>query len=395
MKIDTMKEKLAQLLNEVKTLQSTDDEGAVTELTAKLDEAEKLQASIVAQERAEKLVAHAAAPAPRIAKPAVTPAAPKLSNLDRFFGGMLPGREALRNAADDIFKESVLADGGYLLPVDRRELQKLIAPVELVHSLCDTIYSTSNATSVPVDEDPVWSANLGAADVNEGAAPTEDKVAFGLRDLSLTKSMVYVRVTNEMLDDSTGIGTYLTSKLSEKLAWALHAKAIAAFKASPAKITVAKTGGAAAGSAPDLANIQKIWTGMLAPMRQKAVWLINPALEPALQNLVIGTVPVYLPPTGIEGAPYGRIFGRPVMFTEGLSAQGTEGDVILVDPSSFWMGLKTSGARIEASAHVEFKNDIVAYKGAVRSGFLSKFSGKITRSDSTEAGNVVTLATRA
>lgn len=394
MNLDQMKTKLQELLNQIQTLQTSDEEGAVTELTARLDEAEKLQNTIAAKERADKLVAHAAKPAPREAKPVITPATPKLSNLDQFVLGLVPGSK-FRNAANDVFQEGTLADGGYLLPVDRRELQKLIAPAEMIHGLCDTIYTPSNATSVPVDEDPAWSADLAAADVAEGAAPTEDKLAFGLRDLSLTKSMVYVRVTQEMIEDNTGIGAYVTGKLGEKLSWALHAKAIAAFLASPAKITVAKTVGAAAGSAPDLANVQAIWGSMLAPMRSSAVWLVNPKLEAALQNLVIGQVPVYLPATGIEGQPFGRLFGRPVMFVEGLSAQGTEGDLTLVDPKSFWMALKTQGARIEASAHAEFKNDILAYKGAVRSGFLSKHSKKITRKDATEAGNVITLATRA
>jgi HK97 family phage major capsid protein len=398
MTLSEMKARLQALLSNVATLQASEKPEDVETLVNVLDEAEKLQATIATKERAEKLQAHAAAPAPvpvkRVAPAAV--ATPKLQNkLDAFIAALPGGAHALKNAADDVFQEGQLADGGYLLPVDRRELVKLLAPVEMVHGLCDIIYTTSNATSVPVDEDPVWSSDLAAADVNEGAAPTEDKVAFGLRDLSLAKSMVYVRVTQEMLEDNTGIGAYVTGKLAEKLAWRLHAKAVAAFIASDAKVEVAKTTNAAAGSAPDLANIQAIWGSMLAPMRSKAVWLANPKLEAALQNLVIGTVPVYLPPTGIEGQPFGRLFGRPVMFIEGLPAVGTTGDIMLVDPSSFWLALKTQGARVEASAHAEFKNDIIAYKGAVRSGFKSKFSAPITRADATTAGNVVLLATRA
>jgi HK97 family phage major capsid protein len=315
----------------------------------------------------------------------------RLSNLDRFYLGMLPGGEGLRNEANDIFQEAALGDGGYLLPVDRRELQALIAPSQMVHTLCDTVYTPSSSLSFPIDEDPDFSTDLAAAAVAEGAAPTEDKIAIVLRSLALAKSMVYVRVTQEMLEDTTGIGAYITRKLGAKMAWALHAKAIAAFKASPAKVTVVTD--RAAGAAPDLTDVQNIWARMLPSMRQSAVWLMNPDLEVALQNLVIGTVPAYLPPTGVEGQPYGRLYGRPVMFIEGLDAQGTEGDIILADPSSFWCALKSNGARIEASAHVEFKNDIVAYKGAVRSVFLSKHSKVITRKDTTTAGNVITLAT--
>lgn len=398
MTLQEMRDQRLALLNRIQSLQTSEADAAA--LDEALTEAEQLDADITRRERAEQFTARMAAPAPlpfkrenpTASRPASTVTA--TNALDRFFLAQRSQQSFLSNVAGDVFQEGTAADGGYLVPVDRRDLQKLLAPTDMVHSLCDIIYPTGSSVQVPVDEDPVWSAELAAADTAEGAAPTEDKHAFGLRDLQLSKSMNLVRMTREMLEDVTGIGEKMTGKLTDKLAWRLHAKAVAAFRASPAKVTIAKTGGAAVGSAPDLANIQAMWTSMLAPMRTKAVWLANPKMETVLQGFTIGNVPVYLPPTGIEGQPHGRLYGRPVMFVEGLPAIGAEGDILLVDPSSFWLGLKSAGPRIEFSTEAEFKNDVTVFKGAVRSGCLSKFSAPIVRADATSAGNVVTVATR-
>lgn len=393
MDLATMKNKLADLMNKVQALTASEDPDAVQELANVLDEAEKLKANIETKERAEKLVALAAQPAPRnvpVSAPKTVQKIDQGTRLDNFISALPHGGKKLQNAlTGDGFEEGVSANGGYILPVDKKELIKLIAPVDMVHSMCDTIFTQSNAVTVPTDADTPWASDLAAGVVSEGADMTADESAFGTMTLTLTKNGVLTRVTAEMLEDNTGIGAWVTNKLGDKLSWALHAKAIAAFNASGGKKTITSDRGTNA--APDLADIQAMWAGMLAQHRTQAVWLINPALETALQNLVIGTVPVYLPPTGIEGQPYGRLFGRPAMMVEGMAAQGAEGDIMLVAPQTFYAVYKQAGPRIEASAHAEFKADVVQYRAYVRSIFASKFAAVITRPDSTTAGNVVTL----
>jgi HK97 family phage major capsid protein len=352
------------------------------------------------QENLERINARMAAPAvPVVQRSEVRPAAPGPSasiyeRLDRLVASMPYGPHRMQAVAADVFQESAPADGGYLLPVDRRELLRLLMSPATVHGLCDTLTTPSNAIELPVDSDPVWSAELAAADVGENVDLVEDKLAFTEFTATLTKSGVLVRVTREMLEDTTGIAQWVLTKLGEKLAWKQHAKAVAAFLASGGKVTVAKTAAAAAGSPPDLANIQKIWASMLPEHRTAAVWIANPAIEPTLQNFVIGNCPVYLPPTGIEGQPFGRLFGRPVFFTEGLPAVGTTGDIGLVAPQTFFGVYKAQGPRLEESIHAEFKRDVVQYRGYLRSVFKSKFATQLARADGTVAGNYVTLATR-
>jgi len=170
--------------------------------------------------------------------------------------------------------------------------------------------------------------------------------------------------------------------------------------ASGGKVTVAKTGGAAAGSPPDFANIKTMFAKMLVSNRTQAVWVANPALQSVFISLAMegaagGLYPLYLPAGGLAGQPHDMLLGRPIIYMDGLPAVGSEGDLFLVDPSTFWCVMKTQGPRIDSSIEAEFKNDTVLYRGYIRSVCVSKWAAVVTRPDATTAGNVVTLAVRA
>lgn len=371
----------------------------VSNLTTQFD---NLQAQVTTLEKLEAQAAmlnggqgRRTAPAPTGAPARVATVGNNANVLNAIVAAMPRGLHAVQAAAGDLFRESQSADGGILLPVDKRALISLLAPPDLIHGRCDITTTTSNAASLPIDADADWSADLAAADVAEGATVDEGKVAFGSVDAVLGKSMVIARVTREMLEDNTGIGEYVLNKLARKLAWKLHAKAITAFLASGGKVTVAKSAGAAAGSAPTLSNIQSMLTSLLTANRMAGVFLANPSLEPLLGNITIGNMPVYLPMGSIANEPYGKLYGRPIVFVDGLPAVGTTGDLAFVDPSTFWGVLKSVGPRVDMSTEAEFKNDIVVYKGSVRSHFVSKWSATVERPDGTDAGNIALVATRA
>jgi hypothetical protein len=80
-------------------------------------------------------------------------------------------------------------------------------------------------------------------------------------------------------------------------------------------------------------------------------------------SLVIGTggVPVYLPPGGLSGSPYGTLMGRPVVPIEFCSTLGTEGDIVLVDPDQYVM-IDKGDIQYATSIHVAFLTDEQAFR---------------------------------
>ena len=106
------------------------------------------------------------------------------------------------------------------------------------------------------------------------------------------------------------------------------------------------------------------------------------------------STPVYLPPTGAAGAPYGTLLGRPMFSIEQCQAPGTSGDVILADLNEYLL-LTKGGIEASASIHVRFIYDEMTFKwvyrldGApIRNKVLTPFKGGSTATQ----GPFVTLA---
>lgn len=366
------------------------------ELDAAMAKFETLTAEIDRQEKAAAINNVLAQPKARISKPgAVT--APKAGalSLDQFVRAVATNPEQIRAAATTFGNETTGADGGYAVPAEySRTLETLLKGPESIVSLCDNITTLGNSIVLPVDEDPVWSAaGIQPADVAEGAAYGQTKPVIKQLTITLAKTGVIVPVSEEMLQDGVNIGAYVAQKSADKLQWKMNAKAMTAFLASGGLITVAKTGGAAAGSAPDLANVMSMWNSIPAQFRDSAVWIANPRLQTALMSLVIGQMPVFVPGGSLSNRPFDTLLGRPIIWSELCAAVGTVGDLCFVAPKLYYA--VTKGApQAAVSGHIWFDQDITAYKTSVRMAVKSKLSAVITRPDATTVGNCAVLATR-
>lgn len=106
-----------------------------------------------------------------------------------------------------------------------------------------------------------------------------------------------------------------------------------------------------------LANINTMWARQLN--RQQAIWVFpdTPTVFNTLQTLSLGGTanasPVYLPGNNIAGAPFGTIYGRPVVFTENWNDVDGGG---FIDFSSVYI---PTGGGIEqfTSEHIRFMFD--------------------------------------
>lgn len=310
------------------------------------------------------------------------------------------------NAPASFGSEATNADGGYALPPDfRADIMTLVQSEESLLSLTDQQVTSSNQMTVPMDSTTPWATSGGpqAAWTDEGVDIALSKPALGTLTVKAYKLASIVPMTDELLEDAGAMSNYLRTKVPQKFTSAINTALISGngtgkpqgILNSPSKVTVAAESGQGAGTVV-AKNITKMWGRLYAALRSGAVWLINQDVEQQLQMLAMpGTapqVPLYVPPGGFSEAPYGRLFGRPVMPFEACSAVGTEGDIILTNPKSYLSVLKSSGLRQDVSIHAYFLSDVTAFRFVMRVGGQSWWGGALTRQNgSNTLTNIVTL----
>lgn len=137
---------------------------------------------------------------------------------------------------------------------------------------------------------------------------------------------------------------------------------------SPALVTVAKEGSQAAGTI--LAeNVEQMYARMWTRSLANAEWFINQDCWPQLFQLhhVIGTggVPLFIPPGGLSGAPFGTLLNRPITPIEQCQSLGAKGDIIFADLDQY-LTLDKGGIEAATSIHVRFLQDETAFRFVLR-----------------------------
>lgn len=147
-------------------------------------------------------------------------------------------------------------------------------------------------------------------------------------------------------------------------------------------------------------NILKMFVAAYNPSR--CVWVANinclPQLATMGLSVGIGITPVFLPAGGASGAPYATLMGLPIVWNDHCSTLGTEGDIMLIDWSQYWVARPAGMGGMQADSSIHLKFDIL--QTAFR--FLVYVDGKCTwptyftppQSTTSYRSPIVTLATR-
>lgn len=282
-------------------------------------------------------------------------------------------------AATTIGSESVGADGGFAVPPEYRD--RILAHVfseETLLGRTDQQFTSKNQISYPKDETTPWgTTGVRVYWENEAAAITQSKPALGTIDLKLSKLSCLVPITEELLDDAPGMGSFVESQAGRGMNWAVANTIVDGTGAgqplgilrSPALVTVAAEGAQTADTV-NIFNVSKMWVRMPAESRQTAVWLVNPDVEQQLIVMTLGGTaaahPVYLPPNGMSGSPFATLLGRPVIPHMACKAIGDVGDIIFADLKSYLTAVKSGGVKSSVSVHLWFDQDLVAFKFQLR-----------------------------
>ena len=282
--------------------------------------------------------------------------------------GRIDRRLTTRSASG--LNETNPSDGGFLVQKDFvADLLKRTYETGVIASKVHKIPLTTNANGIKINAiDEVSRANgsrWGGIQTyweNEAEQITGSKPKFRSMDLSLKKLTGLCYVTDELLKDASALENVLKQGFAEEFGFKIDDAILRGTGAgqplgilnSDSLVTVAKESGQT--SKITVANLVKMWSRLWSRSRANSVWYINPELEPELYQLTVGDKPVYIPAGGLSDAPYGTLFGRPVLPLEQCEELGKTGDIILADFSQYLL-IDKGGINATSSIHVRFLYD--------------------------------------
>ena len=280
--------------------------------------------------------------------------------------------------------EGVPADGGFLVQTDFATslLEKVFNTSDIVSRVFRMpISANANAIKIPAVADSSRadgsrSGGIQAYWASEAGTKTPSQSSFEQVSLELKKLVGLTYATDELLQDAPAleawIGRAFAAEFDFKIADAIingdgAGKPLGILNA-PCLVTVtAETGQGASTIVAE--NVIKMWARRFGPNTGKYVWLINQDIEPQLYTMALavgtGGIPVYMPAGGLSSAPYGTLFGKPVIPCEQAATLGTAGDIILADLSQYLM-IDKGSIQSASSIHVKFTTDETAFRFTYR-----------------------------
>jgi HK97 family phage major capsid protein len=290
-------------------------------------------------------------------------------------GAALQAKAAEARKIQNSFSSVSPGDGGFLIPETlRSELLEVALESSIVRPRATVVPMSSLRLPIPtVDDTSHASSVLGgviAYWTEESGSLTSTSATFGRVVLEAKKLTGYSEVPNELLADAAGLSGWFARAFPRAISYFEDVAFIngsgagepLGFLQAPAAVSVSKETNQAADTIL-WDNILKMYARMLPSSLGSAVWIANQETfyQLATMALPVGTggSAVWLN-NGVEG-PAATILGRPVIFTEKVSAIGDVGDINFVDLSYYLIGDRQF---LQAAQSVDYKfaNDQTAFR---------------------------------
>jgi HK97 family phage major capsid protein len=294
---------------------------------------------------------------------------------------VLPNREDLQakqaeaSRIQNAFSSLTPGDGGFLIPETlRSEILSLSLEMSIVRPRATVIPMESARVPIPTLDDTSHASSVYGGIIGywteEAAALTETSASFGRAVLDAKKLTAYSELPNELLADASALGGFFEQKFPEAVAFfedyafvnGSGAGEPLGFLNADAAVSVTKESGQAANTIV-WENIVKCYGRMLPASLGKAVWVANIETFQQLATMALsvgtGGSAIWLN-NGSEGPPM-TILGRPVIFTEKVSALSSAGDINFVDLSYYLIGDRQA-IQVSTSPHYKFANDKTAFR---------------------------------
>ena len=282
--------------------------------------------------------------------------------------GKIDRRLTTRSASG--LNETNPSDGGFLVQKDFvTELLKRTYETGILASKVKKIPLSTNANGIKInainEDSRANGSRWGGVQTyweNEADQITGSKPKFRTMDLSLKKLTGLCYVTDELLQDAAALENVIREAFAEEFGFKID-DAILTGTGAGQPLGILNAGSLVKVEKEKdqteiitVENLVKMWARLWSRSRANSVWYINPEIEPLLYTLRVGDKPVYIPAGGLSEAPYGTLFGRPVMPLEQCSELGEVGDIILADFSQYIL-IDKGGINATSSIHVRFLYD--------------------------------------
>jgi HK97 family phage major capsid protein len=311
----------------------------------------------------------------------------------------------IKAAPSNEHKGGASSGEGYLVPTDfRDEVFNVINETEDLMSTVDVEPTNSRQVTSLADETTPWgSVGISASWRVEGTQMDASKLSQEPRVTPLHELYAFVLATEELLEDAPRLATRLTQKAGLAMAFAISdaivygdgvGKPLGWF-ASDALISIAKEGSQAADTIV-AANVLKMYSRLMMVPGDSPYWLTNSDTMPQMATMVIGTQPIWTPPTtGLTLAPGGFLLGLPVRHSEHAKTLGDKGDIQLVSPKGYFAARRTTGVQAASSMHLFFDYAVQAFRWQFRFGGQPHLSAPVTPNNGATKSHFVTLDERA
>ena len=321
---------------------------------------------------------------------------------------------AARDRFQTVVNESGLStgvdsEGGYLVETDKsKAIVQTAVDVGVLASRCSDqpIGPMSDSFEYFQADDRDRSAGVflgGVKAYRKSESETMDKWIKGLiepKEVKLYDQFALLKVTNRNLRDAVALTGLVKNSVPKAFAF-LDDKEIfegtgagqaLGIMNSKGTISVAKEAGQTLKTIV-AKNIVKMHGRFFGDIT-KAAWFVNQDCLTELPFLVIGDKPIFVPGGTFANAPYGVLYGLPIVPIEHCETLGTVGDIVLGDFSQY-LRITKGGTEEAESIHLRFLTDEKVFRWIKRNNGQPMFNEAITPLKGTnKLSPFVTLATR-
>lgn len=260
-----------------------------------------------------------------------------------------------------LMETRVGGDGGILVPPEySNALFKLAEEKSAIWSRVTKLPVQGNNVSLPSisnysNADDTYYGGVKNYWLQEGATGTAVQPRFDMIQFRLHDNMTLVPITNDLLQDSpVTIAPLIETMASNAIALSMDNVVIngdgvgkpQGMLNANCKLSISKEEGQTKETLT-ADNVINMFARFNMEYLSGAIWMLNQTVLPQLLklNIASGTAGqlVYMAPGGLSSAPMGSILGVPIQYTQFCKTLGTEGDVILGNPSQY-LAIEKSGS---------------------------------------------------